>query len=155
MAAKRRKAAGGRRKSERLEFGLKWRVDRRKFEGEDVGAVVSRARKHFFDTGGEVLPGVQLEARWRNPDNRHPQHRAWKTARTPGEVRQFYRTLHGRRGALRAADLPAAESGVKVEPQTKVSRRMQAYWRKIRKLRKQHPKWDLARARREYRKGRN
>lgn len=101
--------------SERLEFQLKYRVSASRFREDERHAAVQLARQTFLETG-ESIPGVEIVARWRNPDNKNPQHRAWKLTTDPGQsLREFWQTLHGGktgRGALHALadrDIPTAE----------------------------------------------
>lgn len=146
------------KKSERLEYGLRYEIDRTRFAGEDLNEVKQRAKDHFLKTEGKSqLHGVHIIGRWRNPDNKNPLHSDWKTTDDPGHsLSAFYRTFHGQRGALRQlATLPTPR--VPAKPIAAPSKRvtaMKKYWSAIRKIRKQHPRFSLARARKEYRKRR-
>jgi hypothetical protein len=82
------------RKSERLEFriGVK-SIDPRILRGHDRADVATAAVKHFIRTGEET-PGVKLVGRWRNPDNKNPLHKNWKTSEDDSQdLDGFYRTI--------------------------------------------------------------
>lgn len=88
---------------ERLQYQVKYQVSKRYAKTEeDAAELTGRAARHFLATG-ESIPGVRIVARWRNPDNKNPNHANWKTTSDPGQsLKDFWKTLHGRRGALRA-----------------------------------------------------
>lgn len=92
----------GRQFRERLEYQLRFFVDRNRFPGRDeADAAVERARAHFIKTG-RSLAGVRIEARWRNPDNHIRRHAEWKDTTEPGQsLSAFWATLGKGRGALR------------------------------------------------------
>ena len=92
----------GRQFRERLQYQLRFVIDKTMFKtkaaAEDAAAA---ARKHFLATGHDS-PGVKIIARWRNPDNRNPKHADWKTTEDPGQsLYDFWATLGKGRGALR------------------------------------------------------
>lgn len=92
------------RKVERLQYGVSVIVDGSVYKNAKSQARARvRALKHFFDTDGRgKTKGVKLIGRWRNPDNKLPQHANWKTTEMPGQsLEDFYGTLYGARGALR------------------------------------------------------
>lgn len=90
--------------SERLQYQVAAYVNRNLYKSE---AAAERARvkamRQFLRTGKTDVRGVKIVGRWRNPDNRNPRHRNWKTTEDLGEsLQEFYDTLHGARGAFRA-----------------------------------------------------
>jgi hypothetical protein len=95
---------------EPLEFQVGLYIDSKRFNtarSQEQARV--RAMKHFLKTGEEI-PGVKIVARWRNPENKNPAHANWKTTNDAGQsIGDFYKTLHGSRGALRGL---AAKYGV-------------------------------------------
>ena len=92
----------GRQFREKLQYQLRFFVDRKAAKNrEDVDRLIKKARAHFLKTG-ESIPGVQIEARWRNPDNRNPAHANWKdTTDANQSLYDFWDTLGKGRGALR------------------------------------------------------
>lgn len=89
-------------RSERLQFQLRFFVDPKIFKTrEAVDKAVKDARRHFLATGRSIR-GVEIEARWRNPDNRNLRHADWKETTDPGQsLYDFWKTLGKGRGALR------------------------------------------------------
>lgn len=92
----------GRQYRERLQYQLRFFADRRKFKTrDDAEEAIKQTRAHFLDTGRSI-PGVRIEARWRNPDNRNPRHADWKSTTDSGQsLMEFWKTLGRGRGALR------------------------------------------------------
>jgi hypothetical protein len=71
--------AKGRQFRERLQYQLRYIVDRVMFPArEEADKAVERAKRQFQQTGRSI-PGVKIEARWRNPDNRQRRHQEWKS----------------------------------------------------------------------------
>jgi hypothetical protein len=93
---------GPNEKPERLQTQLRFQVDRKKFKTREAADdAVKRARAHFMATGKSIA-GVKIQGRWRNPDNRNPQHANWKTTDDPGQsLHGFWASLGKGRGALR------------------------------------------------------
>lgn len=90
--------------SEKLQYQVAAYVNRNIYKS-DASAERARVRamREFLRTGGATVRGVKIVARWRNPDNRNWRHKNWKTTEDPGEsLQEFWETLHGSRGALRA-----------------------------------------------------
>jgi len=87
---------------ERLQFQLRYMVDRDLYPTrEDADDVIARAREYFLESG-EELHGVKIEGRWRNPDNKNPKHANWKSTKDKGQsLFDFWKTLGKGRGALR------------------------------------------------------
>lgn len=92
----------GRQYRERLQYQLRFAVDKKRFPTKgDRDNAIAAARKHFLKTG-ESLPGVKIEARWRNPDNKNPRHSEWKHTTDPDQsLYGFWASLGRGRGALR------------------------------------------------------
>lgn len=92
----------GRQYRERLQYQLKFLVDKKQFKTKDAAEdAIADARRHFLTTGKESS-GVRIVARWRNPDNRNPLHAEWKTTEDAGQsLYEFWTTLGKGRGALR------------------------------------------------------
>lgn len=88
---------------ERLQYQVAVRVDRSVYRSEATAESARvRAIQHFLRTG-RTIAGVSIVARWRNPDNGKAVHRAWKNTNDPGQsLEDFWETLHGAAGALRA-----------------------------------------------------
>jgi hypothetical protein len=89
-------------KSERLQYQLRFYVDRKRFKTpEEQDAAIKKGRRQFLQTGRSIA-GVRIVARWRNPDNRNPLHADWKTTEDSGQsLHGFWKTLGQGRGALR------------------------------------------------------
>jgi hypothetical protein len=89
-------------KSERLQYQMRFYVDKQKFKtAEAQQNAVRVARKRFLETGRSTA-GVRIVARWRNPDNKNPRHADWKTTEDSGQsLHGFWKTLGQGRGALR------------------------------------------------------
>ena len=89
-------------KSERLQYQLLFKADKKKFKTKDEAEyAIAKARKRFIDTGAET-PGIKIIGRWRNPDNNNPVHADWKTTEDEGQsLYDFWKTLGKGRGALR------------------------------------------------------
>jgi hypothetical protein len=95
--SKRKKAKP--RESESLIWKMTARVDPSAFPGVDPRDVGRQAIELYSKTGVET-PGVQLIGHWRNPTNRNPLHKNWKTSRDRGQsLGGFYRTIIERTGA--------------------------------------------------------
>lgn len=96
--------------SERLQYSFGYVIDPRLWPDRDEAKAI--ARDIFFRTegAGPYPKGIRLIARWRNPDNRNPRHANWKTTEDDGQnLIDFYFTLHGQRGALRAAAIQSRQ----------------------------------------------
>ncbi len=75
----------GRQFRERLEYQLRFFVDRRRFPYRDAAdRAAADAKRHFIATG-KSIPGVRIEARFRNPDRRSKWAARWKSSDDPGQ----------------------------------------------------------------------
>lgn len=134
-----KKQKAKRKKSERLEYQLKFFASREQYPTrESAIEAVNRARALFLETGEET-DGVRIVGRWRNPDNANPLHANWKTTEDSGQsLPEFHRTLHGVRGALRGAVDTTPETKVlvkRIERERKQrSDRMKLYHAKVRQI---------------------
>jgi len=92
-------------KSERLETQLIFKLDPRKWGKKtkrEQQQAIKEARANFMQSGYSGVPGVKIEGRWRNPDNRNPVHANWKYTTDEGQsLHDFWKTLGKGRGALR------------------------------------------------------
>lgn len=155
-----KKKHGKKRKSELLQYQLRYVIDRQKYGTKDKALqAAARARKHFLKTGDEI-DGVRIVARWRNPNNKTAEHANWKSTEDPGQsLSDFYKTMHGGRGALQRSlfDPPNAYVVPIVAEERIVRRRhvrksvMRDYWIAVKAIQAKHPKWPTARARAKYR----
>jgi len=83
------------RKSERLEWKIRYRFSPAALRGTNPEALKRKALKHFRDTG-EQLKGTKIIIAWRNPDNKNPLHANWKTSEDAGQtLGAAFTTLHG------------------------------------------------------------
>ncbi len=85
------------RKSERLERRIRYRISPKlaaQWNGDLAG--IRRAALQHFRSHGEEMKGVHIIQEWRNPDNKNPKHRAWKTSDDDGQtLEKAFATLHG------------------------------------------------------------
>lgn len=117
--------------SERLQYRFAYRLDRRvwgipvlidKLRREhrriDKGTIQNeidklkrKALREFFRSKGErSIAGVEIVAEWRNPDRKIA--REWRSTLDDGQsLPDFYKTLHGKRGALKQAYVEAFGRG--------------------------------------------
>ncbi len=90
------------RKSERLERRIRYRISP-KLAAQWNGVLCilchginGRAALQHFRSHGEEMKGVHIIQEWRNPDNKNPKHRAWKTSDDDGQtLEKAFATLHG------------------------------------------------------------
>jgi hypothetical protein len=109
--------------SERLQYRFAFQIDRRQWGPSvlieklrrehrkisratiqrELDKLKRKALRLFFETEGEEeFPGVRIVAQWRNPDRRIS--RNWRSTEDASQsLPDFYKTMHGSRGALRQA----------------------------------------------------
>jgi hypothetical protein len=109
--------------SERLQYRFGFKLDRdvwgvpqivdklrrehRKISTATIGREIQKIkrvalRQFFKSEGANDFPGVHIVAEWRNPDRKASQD--WRSTEDSGQsTEDFYKTLHGTRGALRKA----------------------------------------------------
>ncbi len=89
------------RESERLEWKLRYRMDREQHPDPKKAAGLMRAAKEYFleDGDPDAIPGIHVVGLWRNPDNKNALHRQWKTSDDPDQsVSGFIKTIMERTG---------------------------------------------------------
>lgn len=83
----------GRKIGERLEWRITYKISKRLLKNSTAQEVRDRAVDYYAENG-EEMPGVQMIAQWRNPNNRKPQHRAWKyTTDSDQSLDAFFETI--------------------------------------------------------------
>lgn len=83
----------GRKLSERLEWRITYAFSKRLLKNNTPAELRQRALE-YWEENGEVMPGVRMRGQWRNPNNRKPQHRAWKYSDDSGHsLEAFFDTI--------------------------------------------------------------
>lgn len=162
-----------RKKSEPLEWQTKYKIARRLLKDRSKEEVIADAIAYFLEEG-EEMPGVHIIGRWRNPENKNPKHRNWKTSDDSGQSLQgYFDTIIQRVGGLdrmgggagrkagrsrptgRPVGKPQAAPRRKTKTPQKPSRSapMVAYHKAVKAIQKGNPELNYRQARAAYRAG--
>jgi hypothetical protein len=90
----------GRHISERLEWQISFGFSKRLL-AKNTPAELRRQALEYWEEYEEVMPGVKIIGKWRNPNNKNPRHAAWKYSTDSDQsIEGFFTTI---RPALRKA----------------------------------------------------